>query len=168
MIEGMKKPHRLYKNSSVLLQDVDVLELPSTIEIDGQTLYIKDEFHITLLGARYLAEWIDPANVETLTGELLQEFDEFVSTNTLENYEINSELRLVKENDQKTIIVLASVQNLDRLFDQLNQKFSMDLPRQISHVTLYRYPKDFVGIPIPSREIFERISEPVSIPSLGM
>jgi hypothetical protein len=72
----------------------------------------------------------------------------------------------VQIDKEKAIIVMADVTNLDRFFDHLSQKFSLELPRQQAHITLYRYPKDFIGIPIPSAEILQTTSRTVEVPEL--
>lgn len=164
----MKYPYTLYKNSSILLSDVSVPQLPEEITFEGQRLYIKDEFHITLVSARHLAEMINPETPDLVVDQILQEFDEFVRTTQLEDHKISSDFRFVQANKEKTIIVMAEVPNLEKFFDRLDQKFSLELPRQQTHVTLYRYPKDFIGIPIPSLEILQAIARPVDIPGLGI
>lgn len=163
----MKHPYALYSNSSILLSDILVPELPEEVTYEGRKLFVKDEFHITLVSARHLAEIINPDHQDLAVGKILQEFNKFIKTTPLEEYVISKNLRFVQTDKEQTIIVMAEVPNLDSFFTRLSKKFSMELPKQQTHVTLYRYPKDFIGIPIPSREILENLSRTVEMPELS-
>jgi hypothetical protein len=162
----MKSPYTLYKNSALLLSDVAIPRLPKEIIFEGQKLFVKDEFHITLVGARSLASKIDPENQNSIKDQILREFNKFVETTPLEDYKILEELCFVHTDKEKTIIVMAEVPGLDKFFDHLSQKFSVQLPKQQTHVTLYRYPKDFIGVPIPSAEVLESASKIVKLPEI--
>jgi hypothetical protein len=162
----MKYPYTLYKNSSILLSDVAVPKFPEEIVFEGHKLFVKDEFHITLVSGKYLAKFVNPNDEEITLDQILQEFDKFTKTTKLEEYKISNDLRFVQIDKEKAIIVMADVTNLDRFFDHLSQKFSLELPRQQAHITLYRYPKDFIGIPIPSAEILQTTSRTVEVPEL--
>lgn len=149
------------------MPNIELAILSDEIDFEGHKLFIKDEFHITLLNAKYLAERIDPENREVIIRQILKEFEDFTQTNSFEKYEISNEVRFVQTGEQRTIIVMAQVPNLEKLFRRLSQIFSSELPIQPAHVTLYRYPKDFVGIPINSRELLQEISRSVKILGLN-
>ncbi len=166
IVIGMQKPYGVNDTPSVMLDIPPIIKLPEKIELKGHTLYVKDEFHITLLNVKFLAEIINPTNYETIKNQLLQEFDDFIQTHSLANYTVTNELRFVQENDKKTLVVIAHVDNLDELFELLSQKFSVNLPRQVAHVTLYRHPKNFIGIPINSAEALRSISQPITVPAV--
>ncbi|HEY5153009.1 MAG TPA: hypothetical protein VII55_03470 [Candidatus Saccharimonadales bacterium] len=142
--------------------------LHEEIEFEGHTLFVKDEFHITLVAAKYLAEMISPNKQAPVINQILLEFDKFTATTPLDKYELSGNLRFAQVGEQKTIILMAKVPNLDQLFEQLSQQFSVELPKQQTHVTLYRYPKDFIGIPIPSPKILEDSSKSIDIPELSL
>lgn len=163
----MKYPYALYGNSSILLSDISVPDLPEAIIYEGQKLFVKDEFHITLVSARHLAGIIRLDDQDAVVSEILQKFNEFIETTPLEEYVVSNDLRFVQTDKEQTIVVMAKVPNLDIFFGQISKKFSIDLPKQQTHVTLYRYPKDFIGIPIPSHEILETISEPIEMLELA-
>jgi hypothetical protein len=162
----MKYPYTLDKNSSILLCDVAISQLPDKIIFEGQELFVKDEFHITLAGATQLAKIISPDDESFVLDQIIHEFDEFIAETSLEEYKISNNFRFAEKDDRKTIIVMAEVPNIGKLFNRLEQKFSRDLPRQQTHVTLYRYPQDFIGIAIPSVEALENFSRPIEFPLL--
>ncbi len=153
----------LYDHSSVLLSDIALTDLPEEVIINGQKLFVKDEFHITLVSARYLAEKIQATDQESVMHQIIEEFDKFTESIPLEKYKISNDFRFVQDRGRITVIVMAKVPKLDKFFESLNQKFSITLPKQQTHVTLYRYPKDFIGIGIPSPEVLANIAEPLEI-----
>jgi hypothetical protein len=163
----MKYQYRLYDHSSVFLADIPVTGLADETIINGQQLFVKDEFHITLVSIRYLAEQIQPANPEPVLHQIIEEFDKFTKKTSLEKYTISNDFRFVQDRGRTTVIVMAEVLNLDKFFERLNQKFSIKLPKQPTHITLYRYPKDFIGIGIPSAEVLANISEPLEITDMS-
>jgi hypothetical protein len=162
----MRHPYTFYQNSSILLSDIAIPRLPEEIVFEGQKLFVKDEFHITLVSASYLAQIIDPHHRGFIVDQISQEFDRFTEATSLEKYKISSDLRFAQTDKEKTIVVMAGVPDLDKFFDYLGEKFSLKLPTQRAHVTLYRYPEDFIGIPIPSAKTLWTISRPIEIPEL--
>lgn len=162
----MQRPYSLYENQSVFLADVAVPPLPETIEFAGQQLFIKDEFHITLLSVQYLARQLAADTAEQVKAQLVEEFEHFVAETPLDQYEITGPLRFVEDEAYKTIIVMVEVPHIEDLFDCLRNKFSANIPTQQTHVTLYRHPKDYIGIAIPSAEVLERTSRIIEVPGL--
>jgi hypothetical protein len=163
----MKYQYRLYDYSSVFLADIPLTGLPEEVTINGQQLFVKDEFHITLVSIRYLAEQIQATNQESVLHQLIEEFETFTEKTSLEKYTISNDFRFVQDKGRTTVIVMAEVLNLDKFFERLNQKFSIKLPKQPTHVTLYRYPKDFIGIGIPSAEVLANIANPLEITDMS-
>ncbi len=97
---------------------------------------------------------------------MIKEFEEFTDDNSLENYELTGELRLVKKENLKTVITMAKVPNLDIFFEKLSRKYSLNLPVQATHITLYTFPWDKIGIGILSEEELQNYSKPIDIPEL--
>ncbi|HVV66584.1 MAG TPA: hypothetical protein VHB72_00740 [Candidatus Saccharimonadales bacterium] len=162
----MKYPYTLDGNSSILLCDIAVPQLPDKIIFEGQELFVKDEFHITLVGAARLAKIISPDDQGSALDQIIQEFEEFVGVTPLKEYKISNNFRFVEKDERKTIIVMAEVPRIDELFNRLEQKFSLKLPHQQTHVTLYRYPQDIIGIAIPSAEDLQKFSRTIEVQEL--
>lgn len=155
-----------FKNMSIVLGNLGVADLPKSLEFGGNKFVVKPEFHITLLNFERIAKLIDSANVEKLKPDILSEFYEFVNKQPLTQYTLSKELRLVRAGENKTIVVLAKLKGIDKLFDTLSKKYGVALPVQPTHITLYTLPTDTFGIPINSYEELKKISKLVDLPEL--
>lgn len=165
----MKAPYGFYENGFdyIRLEDLRLEGLPKTLDVDGNEMVRKPEFHISLVWVGRLAAMVDEQNADEVEAEMIREFEDFTLHSPLEEYELNGELRKVEKGNQKTIIAMARVANLGAFFERLNQKYGTDLPVQPAHITLYTLPEDQVGIGILSEEELQEWSEPVDIPQLG-
>lgn len=161
-----QSPYAGYDINYTYLRDLDLGELPASIEVDGDTLLLKSEFHISLVCAVRLAPLIDKQGSDKVAAEIIEAFNEFVQGQPLTDYEVSGELRLVKRDEKKTVIVMVKVPNLDKLFDDLRQKYNVDLPIQPTHITLYTLPPDNIGIGILSDEELQRDSVSIDLPQL--
>ena len=132
---------------------------PSLVTWNGLQLVKKEEFHVTLLHAKYSTELAGVAN-----DELAVFFDSFVIKNPIELISFIDDLRYVEEDDKKTILVRCAASNLEELFVAFNAPFGVQLPTQPAHVTLYSLDKA-VGIHINSDEKMESL-ERVRLPEL--
>ena len=162
----MTLPYNNYKNQSIQLANLKLAKLPQKIFVDSVELVIKSEFHITLVAAYRLAEIIDSKNKAKIRDEITKEFYKFVKQNPLTKYKLSDELRLVKNQDQMTVVVMAKIESLNNFFHKLNDKFRVALPVQPTHMTLYTLPTDKIGIPINSYEELRQISKIINLPEL--
>jgi hypothetical protein len=163
----MKGPYKGYDIGYIYLADLELGQLPEKIEVDGDTLLIKSEFHISLVCLKRLAPMIDEQNSQKITAEIIEAFENFTRKHPLTNYELlKDEMRLVKRDAQKTVIVMVKVPGLDMFFDKLRQKYKVDLPTQPTHITLYTLPPDTIGIGIVSDEMLQKQSVPIDLPEL--
>lgn len=166
----MREPYDFYENGFgyIRLENLKFSGLPEKIVVDGDELVVKAEFHISLVWAGRLSGMIDEKNKDKIKNEMIEEFEKFTENNSLENYELTGELRLVKKADRKTIIAMAKVPNLDIFFEKLSQKYGVELPVQPTHITLYTLPSDKIGIGILSNEELQRISRIIGIPDIKL
>lgn len=162
----MKDPYNNYQNRFISLANLNIGNLPKVLEFQGDKFVVKPEFHITLLAVEQIAKIIDSDNAENLKLAVVKEFYDFVNALPLTQYELSDDLRFVRVGANKTIVIIAKVKNIDRLFERLSKKYGVQLPVQPTHVTLYTLPTDTFGIPINSHEELKKISKPVEIPEL--
>lgn len=132
----------------IVLSDIELPGLPETVNVDGYDLKRKNEFHITLVGAKALTYLPQDGDAAQLMRDAVKEFAE---THDITTYEVLDEYRLVRREDRVTIVALAKVAGMSALYDFLNEKFGTDLPTQPAHVTIYSLDPD-VGISINSDE----------------
>jgi hypothetical protein len=116
--------------------------LPDSIHIEGLTLKLKSEFHITLVSSGRIAQLLDPGRAVELEAEIAQAFQSFIQKQPLENYEVFHSFRFVQRGDRKTIIAMASVDHLEDFFTELREKYQKDIPSQPTHTTLYTLQPD--------------------------
>lgn len=164
----MKSIYGLNEYGSGYLQLINLSlgKLPETIELEGEELIIKNEFHISLVWVGKLSEMVDKQNKEKIKKEMIEDFERFTEKYSLKDYELTKELRLVRKGSQKTIIVMAKVPHLKTFFDQLSLKYGLELPYQPTHITLYTLPTDKIGIGILSEEELNDFSEPIDISAI--
>lgn len=157
-----------HKDRFISLASLSVGDIPESLEFEGEKFIVRPELHITLLAVRYIAEIIDKDNAEKLQLEVVNEFYRFTKKFPLTDYKFLNDIRLVKAEDNKTIIVMVKLKNIEKLFETLEKKYRKALPMQPTHITLYTLPTDTVGIPIFSHEELQNISKPIIIPELGV
>lgn len=155
-----------YGGGYLQLVDLNLGKLPQRITVEDDEMTIKNEFHISLVWASRLSEMVDKQNKDKIKAEMIEDFEKFTEEYSLEDYELAKELRLVKKGNQKTIIAMAEVPNLDIFFKKLSQKYGVKLPLQPTHITLYTLPTDKIGIGILSNEELQKYSKPIDVPSL--
>lgn len=163
----MPETYSNYQDRFITLPNLKLPVLPESLEVGGHKFIVKAEFHITLLAVERLAEIINRASLDKLQQEIVAEFNEFVKSTPLTEYELlPNDLRLVQVNGNKTIIVMAKMPRIQDLFDVLSKKYKTELPVQPTHITLYTLPDDTFGIPIFSYDDMEKISQPVELPQI--
>lgn len=164
----MNLPYGYFENGFgyIRLEDIQLSKLPESIVVEGDRFVIKPEFHISLVWVGRLMELIDDEDKNKVKTEMISEFDKFSEEYSLKDFEIISELRLVKQGEQKSIIVRARVPNLDVFFTRLSQKYGVEFPVQPAHITLYTLPTDKIGIGILSQEELQEKSEAIDIPEI--
>jgi hypothetical protein len=141
-------------------------DIPRNLEVEDEKFIVKPEFHITLVAVRYIAEIIDKDNAEKLQLEIVGEFYKFTEKFPLTEYEILNDIRLVTAGENKTIVAMVNVKDIEKFFEILEKKYGKTLPKQPTHITLYTLPTDTIGIPIFSHEDLQKISKPIIIPEI--
>lgn len=161
----MLSPRHGYVNGYIEISDIDLGELPAEILVGGERLLRKSEFHISLICAKRIAEMIDPSKKESIEQEIVEYFKKFIGEHPLIDFTVLDELHLVKRDTRMTLIVMTKVPDLDTFFKELEQAYSVILPFQPTHITLYTLQPE-TGIGILSQEELARDSEIVTVPVL--
>lgn len=162
---GYITPNHTYDGGWITLPNLKLEGLPGSVEVNGNKLFLKSEFHITMICAKDIAKIISRPRTAETEKQIAREFVEFAKTYGLEKYILKNKFYLVKNGERETVIVLCEVSGLREFFDLLQRKFGVKLPLQPAHITLYTLQRD-AGIGILSHDELERIGEPVKLPSL--
>jgi len=128
----------------VIYLPVFIPDLPKQIEIKGNILYVKNEFHISLVCIKKIEEKYN-VKIPNFLNMIINDFCEFNKINTLELLHYNNNYRFVARDDLKSVIVMCEILNLNKFFDLINRKYGLNIEYPPTHVTLYTL-KDSIGI----------------------
>jgi len=154
-----------YDDGYIALANIRLKNTPDKLLINGNELYKKSEFHISIMAVVELAPLLDPEDIERASELLKQDFLDFVATNDMTQFTLTGEYRLVTRDDRMTLVAMVDLQGIEELFEYLRRKYYIDFPTQPTHITLYTLQPG-AGIGILSREELENDSVSVEIPEL--
>lgn len=155
-----------FDSGYIALVDLDLGDLPTTIDVAGETFFRKKEFHISLVCTKRLADMVDPNRKQEIEADMVERFKKYVEHTPLSNYTLLPELRIGHHKDgRKSIIIMANVPGLEGYFDELRQAYGKELPLQPMHVTLYTVPESR-GIGFLSQQEIDDHTDPVALPEL--
>jgi hypothetical protein len=131
------RPASLYAiERDVVLIPLTLVGLERELNLLGLAWRRKHEFHVTALSAERLVN---------LTGRNIDAVWQAVEAAVLRQ-EIGGvslrvrELRLVNEDDERTLVVMCDVEGLAELYETLSERLGTDIPPPPAHVTLYTRP----------------------------
>jgi hypothetical protein len=129
--------------------------LPERFEADGMTWAVKDEFHVTAANTPWLAQRAG-VSIERAWDELSAALE----GRRAGPVRIGEELRLVREGDERTLIVMARVDGLGDLYAELSGRLGAPLAPPPTHITLYTRP-DGEAIGVHDESELRLLSEPL-------
>lgn len=130
------------------------LSLPEEIEVGGEDWLRKPEFHVTAAHIETLARFGDPRRIRAELRRITWDFE-------VGAIELGDELRIVREGDERTIVVMADAPDVERLHRRLGEALCVELEPPPAHVTIYTGPEERGGIGLHSAEDVERLSTPL-------
>lgn len=110
--------------------------LPDQIEIEGVTMHPKEEMHITLVALPYLLQRAGIED-EQATTTVASVFRKYVEQNKIEFLSYKDEFRIVKGEDNASLIVRCEVSNLSGLYKALGAEYNTQFELPPTHVTLF-------------------------------
>lgn len=156
-------PHHVYGFGCIGLMNLDVPNLPKTLDIEDYTLLRKNEFHITIMCPKNIAPLMDQGDFEGNKAELMAFFTDYANNNDLRSYTLRPEFRLAKEGSKVTVVVMADMPGLIGLFESMQAKYNIAVPLQPAHITIYALD-GVTGIGINSPQELQQISHAVNVP----
>ena len=155
-----------YDDGYISLVNIDLLNLPESIDVDGYTLTRKNEFHISLVCLKQLDKLYTSDVLTAKKLELKQAFLDFEKSHNLIEFELTSKYRLAKRGDKVTVVAMADVPNINELFDSLMNATGINIPTQPTHITIYTLQPE-VGIGLTSSEQVENETLEIDLPVLS-
>jgi hypothetical protein len=127
------RPASLYPQARKrVLVPLMLFGLPEDIHALGEDWAVKDEFHVTAADTPWLAE---------RTGVPLEhawrELTAALEGRRAGPVRVGDELRLVREGDERALIVMARVDGLGELYTELSSRLGAPLAPPPAHITLY-------------------------------
>ena len=130
------RPASLYCHArGSVLVPLNVFGLPEEIEALGERWAVKEEFHVTAAHAPYLAERCG-VSLDSAWAELAAA----IEGRRAGPVRVSDELRVVHEDEERTLVVMASVDGLSELYRELAGRLGAPLEPPPTHVTLYTRP----------------------------
>jgi hypothetical protein len=135
-----------------IVEPVQFIGIPSTLEINGVTYQSKVEYHCSLIAVKSiiplvvaregLAHDAAEALVMEVASKIVNEIRPSITN-------IGPELRLADQpdRDRHTLVVMVNVPGIEPVFSRLNQELRLQIPTQVTHITLagvYGLP---IGLP---------------------
>ncbi len=149
-------------NRDVIGLPVVISGLPERIEVFGHKLVPKSSFHISLVCIGKIVEKYGIQNPE-FKNEVINDFNWFV-----ENFEIRflgykNEFRFLAEGEKKAVVVMCEVSYLRQFFEEMNNKYSLNIEYPPTHITLYTLQPE-VGIFMTNLEDMKNLSKQIPAP----
>ena len=148
--------------NDVIYLPVTISGLPKTIEIKGNILYLKNEFHVSLVCVNVIQEKYN-FNITDFLNKVVSDFSEFIKNNNIELLHFNNDFKFAEENDLKSVIVTCEVLNINKFYDFINSKYGLNLEYPPTHVTLYAL-ENGIGIYLVNSNDIKSLTAPIENP----
>lgn len=139
--------------------------LPESVEVNGELLQKKSKFHACLISHYILRERFD-IKIANFAEKVTQEFCEYIQERPIELVGLRDEFRYVEKGDKRSVIVMCEMRNLDEFFDNIKQKFMIQLDYQPTHITLYTLGLD-QGIFLVDKQDMRDLTTVIACPFEG-
>jgi len=151
------RPATLYPHlrGSVLVP-LGWFDLAKTIEADGETWALKEEFHVTAAHTPWLAERAD-----VTLDRAWDELSAALVNRRVGLVRVGDELRRAHKDDERTILVMVHVDGLSDLYSDLSRRLGASLASPPTHITLYTRPGG-KAIGIHDESDLHSLTEPLS------
>ena len=150
---------------NVIFLPVSFTGLPGKITIAGCTLVLKTKFHISLV---CIGKIIEKHNISIpdFQEKIVADFCEFTKHHSIDLIRYRDEFRFVTRDEDRTVVVMCEVSNLNTFFDLLNKKYALKLEHPPTHVTLYTMkPNGFISLTDPHD--IEQKTKIVQVPEIS-
>lgn len=141
--------------------------LSATVTHDDNVYHLKDEFHISLVCVKRLQEMVANVDAKTAEEKILHLFKEYSMNNPVNSYTLSKEVRHVMKDERQTLVLMASVNGLSKLFDFINERLGTQFDTQPAHTTLYTLQPN-KGIGILDRNELDSMTTVASVPEIDV
>lgn len=153
-----------YDDGYIALVNINLENLPETIEIGEFKLLRKSEFHISLVCVKQLDEMFDADLIASRKDKLIQVFLNYEKSHGLTEFDRTGVFRLVKRGNKVTVVEIVDMPGIEELFNKFRSN-GINIPTQPTHITLFTLQLD-VGIGLTSQNQIENESKVVELTSI--
>ena len=151
------RPASLYPRArGSVLVPLALYGLPERVRVLGEDWAVKDEFHVTAANTPWLAERAGVPLDQAWTA-----LSAALEGRRAGPVRIGDELRLVREDGERTLVVMARVDGLGDLYTELSGRLGAPLPPPPTHVTLFTRPGG-EAIGIHDETALHRLTKPLT------
>jgi hypothetical protein len=129
--------------------------LPERIEALGLPWAVKDELHVTAAHTPWLAR-----RAGVSLDRAWEQLAAALEGRRAGPVRVGDELRLVRDGDERTLVVMAGVDGLGELYAELSGRLGAPLEPPPTHITLYTRPGG-AGIGVHDETDLRRLTEPL-------
>ena len=130
------RPASLYPHAPAsVLVPLALFGLPERIDVRGTTWAVKEEFHVTAAHAPWLAQ-----RAGVSLDHAWRELAAALEGRRAGPVRVGDELRQVREDEERTLIVMVRVDGLGELYAELSGRLGAPLAPPPTHITLYTRP----------------------------
>ncbi len=141
---------------------VSLTDLPKEIQIQGNTLYLKDSFHVSLVCIGIIIQKYNIL-VPDFFNKVVNDFCDFAKINEIKILHYNNDFRFATENDLKSVVVMCEVSNINKFYDFINEKYTLNIKYPSTHITLYTLKKQ-LGIFLTDEDDIKNLTVPIENP----
>ncbi|MCR4277599.1 MAG: hypothetical protein NUV80_03315 [Candidatus Berkelbacteria bacterium] len=156
-IENLPEGYR-YAGGYVGLE-LPLLHISPEVEVDGERLVAKPEFHMSILSVKKYAPILaekQGTSLEEAEEEILEESGRLLTEEPTSVSDFMDELRVAEEREKKTVIIMCKTNGTENFFVGMRKALGIEIPTQPFHVTLYTRPNG-LGIGLTSaQELLEQ------------
>lgn len=150
------------KGDSIILP-VLFSSLPTQIKTNGYSLALKTEFHVSLVCIGKIIEK-HKVKIPNFIEKIIEDFCDFIKSNKIDLVRYRNEFKFVSEHENRTVVVMCDISNLDGFFALINQKYGLNVEYPPTHVTLYTLTG--LGIFLIDSNDMETLTMPIENPGL--
>ncbi|MEK7170933.1 MAG: hypothetical protein AAB774_01335 [Patescibacteria group bacterium] len=130
------------------------LKIAPEIEVDGEKLVAKPEFHLSIFSVKkyapILAEKLG-VTLEEAEEKILEESNHLLIEMPISISRFKDEVRVAEKRDKKTVIIMCETSGAEEFFAGMRKALDLEIPTQPFHVTLYTRPNG-LGIGLASAQ----------------
>jgi hypothetical protein len=141
---------------------VQIVDIPSKVNIEGYELKLKSSFHVSLVCIGKIIER-HKITIPDFINKIVEDFCDYLKSTEVNFLRYRDEFRFVSQNDRRAVVAMCDISNLKEFFDLINKKYTLKVEYQPTHVTIYTLQPD-VGIFLSNEDDVQNLTKVIPNP----